>query len=548
MIEALLLSTVLTVDLQGRFFGTLPEGGDVVLRLEQVQGRTVAWLTSLQHAQIQMPVPQIQDTEHGARLVVLFPDGEVAMEVQQVAAGLELQLSETGATTVLQRVSPLGPHTTWGGDLPMASGDVEPIVVHVTPDNGPARLDLPARSVWQYPIQVDTQADGTLAWTIPGDGHQLMVKPVGDTAPGIAVQGEDMVPLTMHRNPLEVVERPQEPTGDVPWTSSEVTLTLRIETTVSGTLVLPAGNGVDTLVVLVPGRTESRNGLNNAHRPLLVLADTLARAGVASLRIDAPGQGGSDPWPEDQGPLSWSKWSLQLSGIIEQLREQGNWKELIIAGLDDGAMSALMTAARLGEDIDGVILLSPPALPRSVIESEQLRALLRSRGVPADNAAAVVQARLEFIRLGFEHVHDGAMREAARTWLSTMALKAGGLEPTDDLVNIVIERLRAPGRLRDLAEEPRRFLPRITAPVLAIWGKQDRLLDAAQHAHAAVEAVERLGGTIESHVLERGSHWLRPVPQPGRGVTTVRRTFLPETLTIIEDWIQPVRAVRPAQP
>lgn len=548
MIEALLLSTVLNVDLQGRFFGTLPEGGDVVLRFEQVQGRTVAWLTSLQHARFQMPVPEIEDTEHGARLVVLFPDGEVAMEVQQGAAGLELQLPETGATTLLQRVSPLGPHTTWGGDLPMASGDVEPIVVHVTPDNGPARLDLPTRSVWQYPIQVDTEADGTLAWTIPGDGHQIMVKPVGDSAPGMAVQGDALVPLTMYRNPLEVIERPQEPSGDVPWTSSEVTLTLRIETTVSGTLVMPAGDDVDTLVVLVPGRTESRNGLNNAHSPLLVLADTLARAGAASLRIDAPGQGGSASWPADQGPLSWSKWSLQLSGIIEQLREQGNWKELIVAGLDDGAMSALLTAARLGGDIDGVILLSPPALPRSIIESEQLRALLRSRGVTADNAAAVVQARLEFIRLGLERVHDGAMRQAARAWLSTMAQRAGGLEASDDLVNVVIERLRAPGRLKDLAEEPRRYLPRITAPVLAIWGKQDRLLDAAQHERISVEAVERLGGTIESHVLERGSHWLRPVPQPGRGVTTVRRTFLPEALTIIEDWIKPVRAVQPRLP
>ena len=111
-------------------------------------------------------------------------------------------------------------------------------------------------------------------------------------------------------------------------------------------------------------------------------------------------------------------------------------------------------------------------------------------------------------------------------------------------MELQLQGVKDPAKLRDLAEEPRRYLPRITAPVLAIWGRLDEQLDTEAHKALTVAAVQRLGGTIEAHVVERATATLGPAPAPGR--RNVRRTFVPETLAIIKDWMTIESWIAPA--
>lgn len=63
----------------------------------------------------------------------------------------------------------------------------------------------------------------------------------------------------------------------------------------AGTLTTPDGDGPFPGVVLVAGAgPHDRNGLFMGHRPLLVLAHHLTRAGVAVLRYDERGVGESE--------------------------------------------------------------------------------------------------------------------------------------------------------------------------------------------------------------------------------------------------------------
>ena len=62
----------------------------------------------------------------------------------------------------------------------------------------------------------------------------------------------------------------------------------------AGTLTLPGGPGPHPAAVLVTGRgPHDRDETLGPHRPFRLLADTLARAGVAVLRTDDRGVGGS---------------------------------------------------------------------------------------------------------------------------------------------------------------------------------------------------------------------------------------------------------------
>ena len=551
MITAMILSAPMAVGLQGRYVAHVPIYGRpvpehvLVIEFEQVDGITVAWLTSLADGVVHAPVPEIKVD---GDVTELHLPSDLGGKVFRVASGHDGRLhigTAADVATVLEPIEPLTHPTAWAGDLPIASGDVEPVIFHVG-DGNMARVDLPALSVRDLPVSMNRHDDGTLAFTLPTRPQTtVLAKPIDGRAEGMVSRGDVMVPITLHRDLESLSARPQEPVGDVPWTSEQVRMPLRIETEVAGSLVLPEagiGLGKPPLVVLVAGRGKDRNGTEHGHRPLLVLADRLAGVGVASIRFDAPGSGDSDPWPAVNGPLTTQLWSLQITGLVEQLIEDDRFSEVLLCGIGDGAMTATVAAARMRDDIQGVILLSCPALPLAVVEGEHARRFMVERGIDADHALQVMRARLDFIHRASQGMHDGALRESAAQWLSLMAAASGGPKPSDAAIDAAVRRVMLPGRVQLLVLEPRRYLPRITAPVLGIWGLSDDVLDATIHADTAQGSIESLGGTAEMHLVPLAEGMLRPVPEPGRSPSTVRRTFLPDVLTIIEAWTAPPKA------
>ena len=553
MITSVILSVALATGLQGRYVAHMPTvdvaasehtstDNVFVVEFEQVDGDTVAWMTSLADGLVQAPLPQVAIDGDVTQLHLPL---DLGGEIYSIDSGEDGQLhiaTPQGLTAVLEPIEPLTNPTAWAGDLLIASGDVEPIIFHVG-TSGLARVDLPAISLRDFPVTLKRHDDGTLEFSLPTRQPTIVLaKPVGKRAEGMVTRGDVMVPIALRRDLESLPIRPQEPAGEVPWTFEQVRMPLRIETEVAGTLVLPEPGmslGKPPLVVLITGRGQNRDGTQDGHRPLLVLADHLARIGVASIRFDAPGSGGSDPWPAINGPLTIKLWSLQVSGLVEQLLEDDRFSEVIVAGMGDGALTAAVAAARLGDDIQGVILLSCPAFPLAVIEGDHARRFMVDRGIDAEAAADVMRARLDFVHRASRGMHEGALRESAAEWLSLMAATTGGQRPSDAAIDAAVRRILLPGRIQLLVMEPRRYLPRIQAPLLGIWGLSDDILDAPLHADTAQESIESLGGSAEMHVVDRANSKLRPVPEPGRSPSSVRRTFLPDVLTIIEAWTAP---------
>src|SRR5262245_35182221 len=85
--------------------------------------------------------------------------------------------------------------------------------------------------------------------------------------------------------------RPQQPREPFPYQSREVTF--RSEAggvRLAGTLFLPAGAGPFPAVALLSGSgAQDRDETLMGHKPFLVIADALARRGIASLRWDDRG-------------------------------------------------------------------------------------------------------------------------------------------------------------------------------------------------------------------------------------------------------------------
>jgi pimeloyl-ACP methyl ester carboxylesterase len=166
-----------------------------------------------------------------------------------------------------------------------------------------------------------------------------------------------------------------------------------------GTLLLPgrAARGAEPVLMLAGSGATDRDG-NNIQvraRPYRLLADALAARGIATLRVDKRGIGGSAAAGHREEELRVRMFADDANAWAAELRRRTRARCVWLLGHSEGTMHALL-AAQTSRDLCGLILLSPAG--RRI--GDVLRAQLR--GNPA-NAPLLDEA-----------LHDLAELEAGR--------------------------------------------------------------------------------------------------------------------------------------
>lgn len=202
-------------------------------------------------------------------------------------------------------------------------------------------------------------------------------------------------PLTLSRGDL-VRQRPQTPLPPYPYETREVTFKNdEVNATLAGTLTLPANFETlkkRTVVLMVTG-----SGLQNRdeelfdHKPFAVIADYLARHGIASLRYDDRGFGQStgdvanattaDFAQDAEAGIRFLR-SMNLSEKNgKKTREKPIFSKVGILGHSEGGSVAFMLGAR--QAVDFIVALAAPGIKGDTLLVEQTNALLQLSGQPA---------------------------------------------------------------------------------------------------------------------------------------------------------------------
>jgi pimeloyl-ACP methyl ester carboxylesterase len=142
-----------------------------------------------------------------------------------------------------------------------------------------------------------------------------------------------------------------------------------------GSMVIPEDQRSFDLVILQPGSGPTdRNGNN----PLgvkadsyLMLANALAKRGIATLLIDKRGVGASKEAGKDEAKLIFDDYIKDLQGWTELLKKDARVKKLILAGHSEGSLIAMCAAQKV--KTDKYISISGPAKPIDEIINWQLK-------------------------------------------------------------------------------------------------------------------------------------------------------------------------------
>jgi pimeloyl-ACP methyl ester carboxylesterase len=431
----------------------------------------------------------------------------------------------------------------WEGEIEIPGSPIT-VVVDLSFADGAwsGTFGSPMQGTYELPLEGIAVADDAVSFTITG-------VPGDPTFDGRLENGEIRGTFTQmgrsfgFRLGHEAVPRParpQEPQPPFPYAEEEVALSSG-EVTLACTLTLPDGEGTHPAVFLITGSGgQNRDEEILGHKPFLLIADVLTRSGVAVLRCDDRGVGGSG------GRLALASTELLAEDALAAVDWLGARAEIDAArvgllGHSEGGIVAPLAATR-SDKVAFVIMLAGTGVPGDQLLALQLELLLSAAGASAEQIEPALEAQRRLIDKLAAGAEDEELRVEFRK-LAGAQLAATGAPVDEATVEQVaaqgVSELTTPWFRSFLAYDPRPALRELKVPVLAINGELDLQVDADQNLPAIRAALEASGNPdVTVKKLDGLNHLFQPAETGTiEEYAQIELTMDPAVLELIRGWI-----------
>ena len=302
--------------------------------------------------------------------------------------------------------------------------------------------------------------------------------------------------------------------------------------TLAATLTIPNGKGPFPAVLLITGSgSEDRNETVAGHKPFLVIADYLTRRGIAVLRADDRGVGGSTGDPTVS--------TKDLAGDVVagmaflKSRSEIDPKQIGLVGHSDGANIGSIAATE-SKDVAFLVMLGGMGLV-----GEQVLYLQGWRMLETQGAAKSVVDQNKALQEGlYAAVKTEADKPALTNRIREVA-KTAGREMSEAEINATAETIGSPWFRYFLTFDPAPVLKQVHCPVLALYGEKDTQVTPKENAPAVEAALKGAGNKDVTVRVLPGLNHLFQTSQTGsvNEYNQIEETFAPAALTQIGDWI-----------
>lgn len=367
----------------------------------------------------------------------------------------------------------------------------------------------------------------------------------GTTARGELRQAGGVFPLVLERIAADAEvgpSRPQHPTPPYPYTQREVAYTNAQDgTRLAGTLTLPPGAGPHPVVVLITGSgPQDRDETVFAHKPFLVIADHLTRRGVAVLRADDRGVGGSTGSVSESTSHDFSQDVLAAIAMLKTIPEIDPAR-IGLVGHSEGGIIAPMVAAD-SRDVAFIVMLAGTGLRGRDILTLQTGALFRAAGVQGEPLENVLKHHRRLMDLIEGQAERDELSAAARDLIRSQQAVQGGAADESLIESTAEQALRSldtPWLRHFLLLDPREALRRVKVPVLALFGELDLQVPPRENMPEIEKALMEAGNRdVTIRELPRLNHLFQTATT---GLVAeyalIEETFAPAALDAMTEWI-----------
>lgn len=426
---------------------------------------------------------------------------------------------------------------SWTGKLSV-QGTQLTLVFHVEKDKNNGfigTMDSPDQSVKGVPATVNSLTADSVDIVISPIGARYLGKQQGDNIQGTFTQFGKSFPLMLNRG-AEELKRPQTPHAPYPYLTEEVTFqNAKANAVFSGTLTYPVGyeqmnkQKVPMVLMVTGSGQENRNEEIFDHQPFLVLADYLARHGIASLRYDDRG------FAKSTGDASQSTMKDNAEDArcgFNYLKSLKKFGKIGVMGHSEGGSIAMMLAAEGLPDF--IVSLAGVSGRGDSLMLKQVYQAMEARG-------GASFARDYCKVLGAIYAYRNAKKDISQpevvldallkqTNVSLPALSRQSLLP--------VITMQTPWVLDFIATDMACYLPKIKCPVMAVNGSKDVQVDA----HDNLSALRKGLKPNKKNLIKEYEGLNHLFQHCTTGQTTeyrlIEETFAPEVMQDIVDWIK----------
>lgn len=432
----------------------------------------------------------------------------------------------------------------WKGLLEVGPAKLN-IVFHIHDDNN-VTMDSPDQGAMELPTKVVCMQEDSISVTMPRLGAQYAGKLVGEEINGTFSQMGHSFPLILKRGEIKM-NRPQTPQPPFEYTTQEVVFhnkgidaktglpTEGGEAWLGGTLTYPKGfkTGMPVILMVTGSGQQNRDEELMGHKPFLVIADYLARHGIATLRYDDRGVGKSTG---NMAMITLQSNMLDAEAGIDYLKSTKKFGKIGVLGHSEGGIISYMLAARGKADF--VVSLAGPVLPGDSVLLMQNRDLLTAAGLDNDNVEkyATALSRVFKYRMSEQKMKFSDKPESLVPMLTMdIALLP---ELRKNLIETV-KMVDSPWLVSYLKYDPATDIRKINSPVMLIIGDNDKQVNATANIQAAENILPK---AVKAKSLLKAYPTLNHLFQPSETgspgeYAKIETTISEEVLDDITSWI-----------
>ncbi|WP_433657186.1 alpha/beta hydrolase family protein [Nocardia sp. CA-128927] len=393
-------------------------------------------------------------------------------------------------------------------------------------------VDIPFQETVGEPLKDVQSSRNGVSFAIadaPGDPRFHGTYDQGaDRITGDFTQGGKTFKLTLERGKVAPLNRPQTPKPPFPYKSEDVTYRSG-DITIAGTLTKPEGSGPFPAVLLITGSgPQNRDEELFGHKPFLLVADTLTRAGYAVLRTDDRGIGGTGGKLDDANYTDLANDGAAGVGFLRG-RPDIDPARVGLFGHSEGGYLAPLVASRPDSGVAFAILMAGPGVPGSDVLVEQTRLIAAAGGAPADEVDTQVRQTAELAAL--LKVGDLASAKAL------VRKQNEALPPDKRASDAEINAQITPYLAALIAYDPAPALAALRIPVLAFFGGNDLQVPPSQSEQPMRTALAA-DPDATVHVFPSLNHLMQPT-QTGlpSEYANIETTISPDVLTFVTGWL-----------
>lgn len=432
---------------------------------------------------------------------------------------------------------------SWHGELEIQGMKI-PLIFNITAEgsNLISTMDSPKQGAKGIPVTKTTFSNNELLL----EATNLMVTYKGtlqnDRIDGLFIQNKIEIPLVLTKMTdatASIQRRPQTPKAPFDYPTEEVSFENPTDkNTLAGTISLPKDKKNFPIIIMITGSgSQDRNEEIFGHKLFAVIADDFAKKGIATLRLDDRGVGGSSKGNDNPTTASYA---TDINAAVEFLAKKG-YKNIGLLGHSEGGMIAPMVATS-NKKVKFIVSMAGPG-----IELDQLMAMqIEKGGQLAGENSEKLKLDVEISKKTFQFIKsykgNDLTTELEKMYLVDFQKYPESIMPKENLAVMAkneSEKFTNKWLLYFISFDPADYISKLKIPVLAINGSLDFQVDAKRNLNGFEKNLTKAGNKNFKIVEMSGMNHLLQECTTGyvSEYGEIEQTIAPKALAEMSNWI-----------